>query len=166
MPDVLLRSEESDGVVSIVEGGLHLTPRGPGLNLPIDRFLTALAEDLGPLGDLHEERLLGLFARLEVGGVDRLRLVRHGHAAARAGRLRPTVGGSHAGRPRFGERLLGSDDGTGQPIASGVMSMPPHVVHPEKCSGCDLCGMYCPDFAIFGTKIPAICPGKEKEDSR
>jgi Pyruvate/2-oxoacid:ferredoxin oxidoreductase delta subunit len=20
----------------------------------------------------------------------------------------------------------------------------------EKCSGCDLCGMYCPDFAIFG----------------
>jgi 2-oxoglutarate ferredoxin oxidoreductase subunit delta len=26
------------------------------------------------------------------------------------------------------------------------------VVHPEKCSGCDLCGMYCPDFAIYGTK--------------
>jgi 2-oxoglutarate ferredoxin oxidoreductase subunit delta len=24
------------------------------------------------------------------------------------------------------------------------------VVHPEKCSGCDLCGMYCPDFAIYG----------------
>jgi 2-oxoglutarate ferredoxin oxidoreductase subunit delta len=32
---------------------------------------------------------------------------------------------------------------------------PPHVVHPENCSGCDLCGMYCPDFAINGTKIPA-----------
>lgn len=29
---------------------------------------------------------------------------------------------------------------------------PPHVVHPEKCSGCDLCGMYCPDFAIYGSK--------------
>jgi 2-oxoglutarate ferredoxin oxidoreductase subunit delta len=29
---------------------------------------------------------------------------------------------------------------------------PPHVVHPDKCSGCDLCGMYCPDFAIFGAK--------------
>jgi 2-oxoglutarate ferredoxin oxidoreductase subunit delta len=29
---------------------------------------------------------------------------------------------------------------------------PPHVVHPEKCSGCDLCGMYCPDFAIYGTR--------------
>jgi 2-oxoglutarate ferredoxin oxidoreductase subunit delta len=23
------------------------------------------------------------------------------------------------------------------------------MVNPEKCSGCDLCGMYCPDFAIF-----------------
>jgi 2-oxoglutarate ferredoxin oxidoreductase subunit delta len=29
---------------------------------------------------------------------------------------------------------------------------PPHAVHAEKCSGCDLCGMYCPDFAIFGWK--------------
>ena len=29
---------------------------------------------------------------------------------------------------------------------------PPHVVHPEKCSGCDLCGMYCPDFAICASK--------------
>jgi len=29
---------------------------------------------------------------------------------------------------------------------------PPHVVEPEKCSGCDLCGMYCPDFAIYATK--------------
>ena len=29
---------------------------------------------------------------------------------------------------------------------------PPHVVHPDKCSGCDLCGMYCPDFAIYGTR--------------
>jgi 2-oxoglutarate ferredoxin oxidoreductase subunit delta len=30
---------------------------------------------------------------------------------------------------------------------------PPHAVHPEKCSGCDLCGMYCPDFAICATKV-------------
>jgi 2-oxoglutarate ferredoxin oxidoreductase subunit delta len=29
---------------------------------------------------------------------------------------------------------------------------PPHVVAPDKCSGCDLCGMYCPDFAIYGWK--------------
>jgi 2-oxoglutarate ferredoxin oxidoreductase subunit delta len=28
----------------------------------------------------------------------------------------------------------------------------PHMVHPDKCSGCDLCGIYCPDFAIFGHK--------------
>jgi 2-oxoglutarate ferredoxin oxidoreductase subunit delta len=28
------------------------------------------------------------------------------------------------------------------------------MVNPEKCSGCDLCGMYCPDFAIFGYKNP------------
>ncbi len=32
---------------------------------------------------------------------------------------------------------------------------PPYMVIPEKCSGCDLCGMYCPDFAIFGYKKPA-----------
>jgi 2-oxoglutarate ferredoxin oxidoreductase subunit delta len=32
---------------------------------------------------------------------------------------------------------------------------PPHVVHPEKCSGCDLCGMYCTDFAIYGNKVAA-----------
>ena len=35
---------------------------------------------------------------------------------------------------------------------------PPHVVHPEKCSGCDLCGMYCPDFAIYGTKVAEARP--------
>jgi Pyruvate/2-oxoacid:ferredoxin oxidoreductase delta subunit len=37
---------------------------------------------------------------------------------------------------------------------------PPHVVHPEKCSGCDLCGMYCPDFAICATKVDP--PGPKK----
>jgi len=25
-------------------------------------------------------------------------------------------------------------------------------VAPDKCSGCDLCGMYCPDFAIYGKR--------------
>src|ERR1700761_5047518 len=25
---------------------------------------------------------------------------------------------------------------------------PPDAVTPVKCSGCDLCGLYCPDFAI------------------
>ena len=38
---------------------------------------------------------------------------------------------------------------------------PPYMVSPEGCSGCDLCGMYCPDFAIFGFKYP---PDKEKKD--
>jgi 2-oxoglutarate ferredoxin oxidoreductase subunit delta len=28
----------------------------------------------------------------------------------------------------------------------------PYMAHPDKCSGCDLCGMYCPDFAIYGFK--------------
>jgi MinD superfamily P-loop ATPase len=31
-----------------------------------------------------------------------------------------------------------------------------HVVAPEKCSGCDLCGMYCPDFAIYGQRLPVV----------
>ena len=40
---------------------------------------------------------------------------------------------------------------------------PPHVVAPEKCSGCDLCGMYCPDFAIYGQRLPVakeVAPGR------
>ena len=40
---------------------------------------------------------------------------------------------------------------------------PPHVVQPEKCSGCDLCGMYCPDFAIYGTKT---AEPKRTEDTK
>jgi 2-oxoglutarate ferredoxin oxidoreductase subunit delta len=31
---------------------------------------------------------------------------------------------------------------------------PPFMEHPEKCSGCNLCGMYCPDFAIYGYRTP------------
>jgi Pyruvate/2-oxoacid:ferredoxin oxidoreductase delta subunit len=23
----------------------------------------------------------------------------------------------------------------------------------QKCTGCDLCGMYCPDFAISGVRV-------------
>jgi 2-oxoglutarate ferredoxin oxidoreductase subunit delta len=41
---------------------------------------------------------------------------------------------------------------------------PPHMVTPEKCSGCNLCGMYCPDFAIFGYRFPQQDKAqKEKE---
>ena len=26
----------------------------------------------------------------------------------------------------------------------------PELAIPEKCTGCDICGIFCPDFAIFG----------------
>ncbi len=39
---------------------------------------------------------------------------------------------------------------------------PPHAVNPDKCSGCDLCGMYCPDFAIFGYRIKEAKPEAAK----
>jgi Pyruvate/2-oxoacid:ferredoxin oxidoreductase delta subunit len=43
------------------------------------------------------------------------------------------------------------------------------MVAPEKCSGCDLCGMYCPDFAIHGWKTgetAASADAKEAADAR
>jgi 2-oxoglutarate ferredoxin oxidoreductase subunit delta len=33
---------------------------------------------------------------------------------------------------------------------------PPHAVRPDSCTGCDLCGIYCPDFAVFGILIKAV----------
>lgn len=27
---------------------------------------------------------------------------------------------------------------------------PPRLSNPDGCTGCDLCGLYCPDFAIYG----------------
>ncbi|MFH0983264.1 MAG: 4Fe-4S dicluster domain-containing protein [Planctomycetota bacterium] len=29
----------------------------------------------------------------------------------------------------------------------------PEVADPAACSGCGLCGMYCPDFAITGARV-------------
>ncbi len=29
----------------------------------------------------------------------------------------------------------------------------PVVKHPHLCTGCDQCGAFCPDFAIFGMRI-------------
>jgi len=31
---------------------------------------------------------------------------------------------------------------------------PPELINQAGCTGCDLCGLYCPDFAIFGTRVP------------
>ena len=33
---------------------------------------------------------------------------------------------------------------------------PPHLLNAEKCSGCNLCGLYCPDFAIYGYREPTL----------
>jgi 2-oxoglutarate ferredoxin oxidoreductase subunit delta len=45
---------------------------------------------------------------------------------------------------------------------------PPETVNPDKCNGCDLCGMYCPDFAIHGyrTDKPAAKAATEGENAR
>lgn len=29
---------------------------------------------------------------------------------------------------------------------------PPFLARPEKCNGCDMCGLMCPDFSIYGFK--------------
>jgi 2-oxoglutarate ferredoxin oxidoreductase subunit delta len=28
----------------------------------------------------------------------------------------------------------------------------PIAVKPEDCTGCNLCGLYCPDFAVFAVR--------------
>jgi 2-oxoglutarate ferredoxin oxidoreductase subunit delta len=30
---------------------------------------------------------------------------------------------------------------------------PPVLARPDDCNGCDLCGLYCPDFSIHGVII-------------
>jgi len=42
----------------------------------------------------------------------------------------------------------------------------PYMAHPDKCSGCDLCGMYCPDFAIFGFKEQAMAKAEDPQPSQ
>ena len=37
----------------------------------------------------------------------------------------------------------------------------PEVVAAEKCAACDLCGMYCPDFAIHASRGPDADSTKE-----
>ncbi len=38
----------------------------------------------------------------------------------------------------------------------------PELVRPEGCTGCDLCGLYCPDFAIFAVREPRPVPSAER----
>ena len=38
---------------------------------------------------------------------------------------------------------------------------PPHLTNEAGCTGCDLCGLYCPDFAIFGVRVPIAAEGAE-----
>lgn len=32
---------------------------------------------------------------------------------------------------------------------------PPVLSQPDKCTGCDMCGLMCPDFAIYGYRETA-----------
>ena len=38
---------------------------------------------------------------------------------------------------------------------------PPYLAKEAGCTGCDLCGLYCPDFAIFGVRIPVEAETQE-----
>jgi 2-oxoglutarate ferredoxin oxidoreductase subunit delta len=40
----------------------------------------------------------------------------------------------------------------------------PEIVAPEKCSGCNMCGMICPDFAIWSEKLVREKDEAEAED--
>ena len=33
---------------------------------------------------------------------------------------------------------------------------PPRAAKPEACVGCNTCGIYCPDFAIFGVLLKIV----------
>jgi 2-oxoglutarate ferredoxin oxidoreductase subunit delta len=42
---------------------------------------------------------------------------------------------------------------------------PPYLLPDRTCTGCDLCGLYCPDFAIFGVMLPTETEPSEVEGS-
>jgi 2-oxoglutarate ferredoxin oxidoreductase subunit delta len=37
----------------------------------------------------------------------------------------------------------------------------PEIANAEACTACDLCGMYCPDFAIYSVRFAAKKSKKE-----
>lgn len=41
---------------------------------------------------------------------------------------------------------------------------PPRVAHPDDCTGCDLCGLYCPDFAIYAEMLRVEKPSSAPEE--
>ncbi len=43
---------------------------------------------------------------------------------------------------------------------------PPRLVNEAGCTGCDLCGLYCPDFAIYGVRVPLAAAAPKPETSR
>jgi len=40
----------------------------------------------------------------------------------------------------------------------------PRLAKPDGCTGCDLCGLYCPDFAIYGVMLKDGAPPKPDAD--
>jgi 2-oxoglutarate ferredoxin oxidoreductase subunit delta len=39
----------------------------------------------------------------------------------------------------------------------------PQLTNPAGCTGCDLCGLYCPDFAIWGVMLKYASQPKQKK---
>lgn len=41
---------------------------------------------------------------------------------------------------------------------------PPKIVKSDSCTGCDLCGLFCPDFAIHGVRLTTSGTTDDEED--